>query len=170
MKAAGGASGSGRVVDNTWRSPQARSTVISIAECHPPIQPISRYPPHTPPPLLTALTPSMLYPLPSALLTPHSSIPSSRKVVWPALFLRPLLIVRLGMLLQNLLVIARQLLPAESTDGHLLLGFDGCSVGVDFDAGACCFGLFVLAVNTVFLGDRHGCYGGGELVDVGGAG
>jgi hypothetical protein len=46
-------------------------------------------------------------------------------------------------------------LLAEDADrgclGHLL----GCAIGVDGDASASGLGLFVFAVDTVFLGDRH---------------
>jgi hypothetical protein len=61
------------------------------------------------------------------------------------------------MLLHDLLVVTRQFLPAECTDGHFLLGFDGRTVGVDGDAGAGLFSCLVLAVDAVLFGDGHGC-------------
>lgn len=48
-----------------------------------------------------------------------------------------------------------KLLAAEGAH-HLRLGrLHGRAVGVDWDAGSGSFGLLVLAVDAVFLGDRH---------------
>lgn len=117
-----------------------------------------------------SLWPSLsLFPLPSPhtlIHTPSSLVarPSTiiirsfhSKVIRPALLLRPLIIVRLGMLLHDLLVVAGELFAAESADGHLLLGFDRRAVGVDFDASAGGVGLLVLAGHAVFFGDGHVC-------------
>ena len=48
-----------------------------------------------------------------------------------------------------------QLLLAKDADGRGLGGLLGGTVGVDGDASAGGFGLFVLAVDTVLLGDGH---------------
>lgn len=48
-----------------------------------------------------------------------------------------------------------QLLLAEDADRSGLLGLDRGAVGVDRDTSASSLGLFVLAVDTVLLGDRH---------------
>lgn len=50
-----------------------------------------------------------------------------------------------------------QLFPTKCADGLWFAGFDGCAVRVDLDAGAGRIGLLVLARDSVFLGDGHGC-------------
>ncbi|KAB8542139.1 hypothetical protein FH972_025602 [Carpinus fangiana] len=83
------------------------------------------------------------------------AVSSGRKVVGPALLARPGLVVCASVLLEDLLVIAVELLAAELADA-LLLGFlDGRTVGVDGHARASGLGFFVLAVDTIFLGDGH---------------
>lgn len=48
-----------------------------------------------------------------------------------------------------------ELLATKCTDGFGLGCFHGSSVGVDFGTGSSCVGLFLLAMDAVFLGDGH---------------
>jgi len=102
----------------------------------------------------------------------------SRKLLWPALLLGPHVRVRAGVLLEDLEVgvvlrapsqhgpnapkrqnirkgETNQLLATKGADRLWLGGFDGGSVCVDGDAGAGRVGLFLLAVDAVFLCDGH---------------
>lgn len=48
-----------------------------------------------------------------------------------------------------------ELLATKCTDGFGLGCFHGSSIGVDFGTGSSCVGLFLLAMDAVFLGDGH---------------
>ena len=95
--------------------------------------------------------------------------PHLLEVGWEALLLRPSIRMRVGVVLHLLLVVAHHLLFAEHTDRRLLLRLNWVAVGLHGYASACCFGLLVLAVDAIFLRDRHGCVrcwtarGGGSL-------
>ncbi len=83
------------------------------------------------------------------------SPPSTLELIRPALLLGPLVAVSAGMLLEDLQVGAVELLAAEDADGLGLGRLHGGSVGVDGDARAGGFGLLVLTVDAVFLGNGH---------------
>lgn len=80
---------------------------------------------------------------------------SSLEVIWPALLLGPHLRVGVCVLFKDFLVVALKLFPAECTNGLFLGSLDWVAIGFDGNASACGLSLFVLAVNAVFLGDRH---------------
>lgn len=48
-----------------------------------------------------------------------------------------------------------ELLATKCTNGFGFGCFHGSSVGVDFGTGSSCVGLFLLAMDAVFLGDGH---------------
>lgn len=81
--------------------------------------------------------------------------PSTLELIRPALLLGPLVAVGAGMLLEDLQVGAVELFAAVDAHGLGLGRLHGSSVGVDCNTCARGFGLLVLAVDTVFLGDRH---------------
>lgn len=91
---------------------------------------------------------------------PRASCPAfshlSRELRREALLLRPLVVVRRRVLLQDLEVLGHKVLAAVVADGHLLLGLDGRAVLVNLHASAGRVGLLVLAGDAVFLRDRHG--------------
>lgn len=65
--------------------------------------------------------------------------------------------MRIRMRLKLHLVVGHDFLPAKGAERHGLLGLDGQAVGFDGCSRAGRVGLFVLALDAVFLGDGHVC-------------